>query len=73
MEHIVRGNRIHILAQVLLDPTWNAEDCARFATLRARYERQGQAIDTIRCMVWKSKVPGLMYPPEVEMMLSQQK
>ena len=65
---IVRGNRIYRLEPALLDATWNAEDRARFATLRARYADKLN-IELIRCMVWKAKVPGLQYPAETEQAL----
>ncbi len=67
---IVRGNRIHRLEPALLDATWNAEDCARFATLRARYADKLN-VEMVRCMVWKAKVPGLMYPSDIEATLQK--
>jgi hypothetical protein len=64
MEYIIRGNRIHTVSVYPTDPTWNTEDCARFRTLRARYPTT--STELLQCIVWKQKVPGLLYPHEVE-------
>ncbi len=49
-----------------LDPIWNAEDRARYATLLARASAAAAAAAPvnpalIQCAVWKHKVPGLTY------------
>ncbi len=70
MQATVRGNRIHTFAPLALgsqDPTWTAEDHARFLTLRARHV--GSSSELVQCLVWKRKVPGLMYSTEIEVKL----
>jgi hypothetical protein len=64
----IRGNTIHaIVTQDPLDPCWNLEDCARFATLQARFATQpAMTLDVLQCMVWKAKFPGLVYADSVE-------
>ncbi len=69
MDYIVRGNRIHKVPAFPTDPIWNTEDCARFRTLRAKYP--ATSTELLQCIVWKQKVPGLLYPPEVETMFPQ--
>ncbi len=69
MEFIVRGNRIHAVPTIPTDPVWNPEDCARFRTLRARHP--ATSTDVLQCIVWKHKVPGLLYPDDVESVLDR--
>ncbi len=69
MEFIVRGNRIHTVPVIPTDPVWNPEDCARFRTLRARHS--ATSAEVLQCIVWKHKVPGLLYPDDVESILDR--
>ncbi len=63
----IRGN-IFLTIPIFRDPTWNAEDNARMDTLSARFPTQ---IPLVQCLVWKQKVPGLQYPPDVESALAK--
>jgi hypothetical protein len=67
---IVRGNRIHQFPPTAVaDPTWTAEDHARFLTLRARYANS--SAEVVQCIVWKRKVPGLTYTADIEAKLAE--
>jgi hypothetical protein len=50
-----------------LDPLWNAEDRARYATLLARATTATAPVNPalIQCAVWKHKVPGLTYDSNI--------
>jgi hypothetical protein len=52
-----------------LDPVWNAEDRARYATLLAKSAAKADPA-LIQCAVWKRKVPGLTYDSNIESQLT---
>jgi hypothetical protein len=53
------------------DPTWTANDRTRAQTVSARLAAKGVvAVDEldslVRCIVWKMKLPGLIYDTQIE-------
>jgi hypothetical protein len=71
MPSVLRGNQLVTIpmSAQYWDPSWNAEDRARFLTLSARLPSLSPAI--IACMVWKRKFPGLQYDYAVEKLIPQ--
>lgn len=76
MLRVVRGNRMLEIPNsqhMSLDPLWNSEDRARYATLLARASASAAAVASsapvnpllIQCAVWKHKVPGLTYDSNI--------
>ncbi len=70
MLRVVRGNRMLEIPNsqhTSLDPIWNAEDRARYATLLAKTASDPALV---QCAVWKRKVPGLTYDSNIESQLA---
>jgi hypothetical protein len=70
--YVIRGNRQYTYSSDKedIDPTWTSEDKARALTVAARLASKGVEADEldrlIRCIVWKSKFPGLIYEDVIE-------
>jgi hypothetical protein len=67
----IRGNsRIQITPMVDSDPTWTTTDRARAHTVSARLLAKGVGVNEIdslvRCIIWKQKLPGLIYDTQTE-------
>ena len=69
----IRGNVFVTPLSSFQDPSWNAEDRARMDTFVARFSTPTQPtlLPLLSCLVWKRKVPGLQYPPDIELEITK--